>query len=306
MSGRVIVGESKLRPGHRFRWVEHAQAESRFKQMLYRAIDIARGKQAILHGEGQRRVFRAAAQVGSRFNREGIRLFQGKNVSVALMNIADGPAIGNDVALEAPLAAQRVQQKMIRACRLTMHGVVRAHDGIRVALHDRGAKCGGIRVGKIVRRNGHVEAMTQGFRAAVNGKMLGGGNRFQILGIVALQPGDESYANATGEKRIFSVSLLSASPARIAKDVDVRRPEGQAEIAAGISVLESVVVLGASFGRNDIGDAMNKVGVPGGSEPSASLPPRSVSQVAARPMACGKTVACPARATPCKPSFHQL
>src|SRR5437016_13939739 len=100
--------------------------------------------------------------------------------------------------------------------------------------------------------------MTQGFRAAVNGKMLGGGNRFQILGIVALQPGDESYANATGEKRIFSVSLLSASPARIAKDVDVRRPEGQAEIAAGISVLDSVVVLGASFGRNDIGDEIGR------------------------------------------------
>src|SRR5438552_1890616 len=33
---------------------------------------------------------------------------------------------------------------------------------------------------------------------------------------------------------------------------------------------------------------------------------RSVSHVAARPMAWGKTVAFPARATPCKPSFHQL
>src|SRR5216117_3116990 len=33
---------------------------------------------------------------------------------------------------------------------------------------------------------------------------------------------------------------------------------------------------------------------------------KSVSQVAARPMAWGKTVAFPARATPCKPSFHQL
>src|SRR5437667_307983 len=114
--------------------------------------------------------------------------------------------------------------------------------------------------------------------STAKGKMLGGGNRFQILGIVALQPGDESYANATGEKRIFSVSLLSASPARIAKDVDVRRPEGQAEIAAGISVLESVVVLGASFGRNDIGDAMNKVGVPGGSEADGLRENRSVSR----------------------------
>jgi len=41
MSGRVVVGETKLRPGHRFRGVKHAQAESRFKQMLYRAVDIA-------------------------------------------------------------------------------------------------------------------------------------------------------------------------------------------------------------------------------------------------------------------------
>ena len=32
---------------------------------------------------------------------------------------------------------------------------------------------------------------------------------------------------------------------------------------------------------------------------------RSVSQVAARPIACGKTVARPARATPCSASFHQ-
>jgi len=33
---------------------------------------------------------------------------------------------------------------------------------------------------------------------------------------------------------------------------------------------------------------------------------RSVSKVAANPMACGKTVARPARATPCRHSFHQL
>src|SRR6201986_2028864 len=30
------------------------------------------------------------------------------------------------------------------------------------------------------------------------------------------------------------------------------------------------------------------------------------SKVAARPIACGNTVAIPARATPCRPSFHQL
>src|SRR6266704_2545649 len=39
---------------------------------------------------------------------------------------------------------------------------------------------------------------------------------------------------------------------------------------------------------------------------SATRWTRSVSHVAARPMAWGKTVAFPARATPCRPSFHQL
>src|SRR6266705_6273209 len=39
---------------------------------------------------------------------------------------------------------------------------------------------------------------------------------------------------------------------------------------------------------------------------SATRWTRSVSHVAARPMAWGKTVAFPARATPCRPLFHQL
>ena len=43
-------------------------------------------------------------------------------------------------------------------------------------------------------------------------------------------------------------------------------------------MLDSVVVLGASFGRNDIGDAMNKVGVPGGSEADGLRENRSVSR----------------------------
>src|SRR5205814_4722923 len=53
------------------------------------------------------------------------------------------------------------------------------------------------------------------------------------------------------EERIFAVSFLAAAPARIAKDVDVGRPKGEAVVAAGISVLYSIVVLGARFGRDD-------------------------------------------------------
>ena len=38
----------------------------------------------------------------------------------------------------------------------------------------------------------------------------------------------------------------------------------------------------------------------------AMMPISSTFQVAARPIACGNTVATPARATPCRHSFHQL
>ena len=49
------------------------------------------------------------------------------------------------------------------------------------------------------------------------------------------------------------------------------------------------MMLGSCLGRDHVGDAVHQF----------------VSQVAASPMACGKTVAVPARATPCKASFHQ-
>jgi hypothetical protein len=39
---------------------------------------------------------------------------------------------------------------------------------------------------------------------------------------------------------------------------------------------------------------------------TAISPRRSALHIAAMPIACGNTVAMPARATPCSPSFHQL
>ena len=62
--------------------------------------------------------------------------------------------------------------------------------------------------------------------------MFGGGDHLEVMRIVALHALDERHRHAAGEERIFAVGLLAAAPARIAKDVDVGRPEGQAEIAA--------------------------------------------------------------------------
>ena len=92
---------------------------------------------------------------------------------MALVNITDRPAVGNDITFKSPLVTQRVKKKMIGARRLAAHGVVGAHDGIGVAFHDRGAKGGGVGVREVAGRNRHIEAMAQGLRAAMNRKVLG-------------------------------------------------------------------------------------------------------------------------------------
>ena len=65
------------------------------------------------------------------------------------------------------------------------------------------------------------------FRPGVNGVVLRSRDDFQILRIVTLQSFDECDTEPAGEVRIFAVGFLSASPARVAKDIDVWRPEGE-------------------------------------------------------------------------------
>ena len=74
----------------------------------------------------------------------------------------------------------------------------------------------------------HVNEVARGLGPAVHGIMFGRGDHPVICGIVALQAGDERDAHAPGEERIFAIGFLAASPARIAKDVDVGRPEIEA------------------------------------------------------------------------------
>src|SRR5271169_109252 len=108
--------------------------------------------------------------------------------------------------------------------------------------------------------------MAERFGTAVNSVMFGSGDSFEIVRIVALEACDEGDAEAAGEEGIFAVGFLAASPAGIAKDVDVGRPEGETVVAAGVVVGDGVIVFGAGFGGNDIGDGTEKTSVPGGGE----------------------------------------
>ena len=84
---------------------------------------------------------------------------QRENVIVALVDIADGPAIGDDVTAEAPLIAEQAEEEMIGAGGLVENGIVGAHDGIGVAIDDGGAEGGRVRVIEIVEGHGNRSAL---------------------------------------------------------------------------------------------------------------------------------------------------
>ena len=148
-----------------------------------------------------------------------------------------------------------------------IHAVVGAHHGIGLAFHDAGAERGQIGLVEVARAGLHVELVARRLGSAVHGVVLGGGDHLEVVRIVALHALDEGHGHAAGEERIFAVGLLAAAPARIAEDVDVGRPEGEAAIAAVIVVADGLVVLGARLGGDGVGDAVHQVGVPGGGEP---------------------------------------
>src|SRR5579871_773263 len=76
-----------------------------------------------------------------------------------------------------------------------------------------------------------------------------------MLRIVALKSLNECDSHARGEIGVFAVGFLAASPARIAKDIDVRGPDGEALVPLGRSVFgDGGVVFGAEFGADDVAD----------------------------------------------------
>jgi hypothetical protein len=67
--------------------------------------------------------------------------------------------------------------------------------------------------------------VTQLLGPAVHRKVLAGRNRAKMIQVLALHAGYKGDPQTAGKKRIFSVGLLAPPPARIAKNVDIGRPE---------------------------------------------------------------------------------
>ena len=119
-----------------------------------------------------------------------------------------------------------------------------------------------------------VDGVARRLGAGVYGEVLAGGHGAEVIQVRALHAADEGAAHAAGQERILAVGLLAAAPAWVAEDVDVRRPEGQPEEDAVIAFALRLVVFRAGFLADGVTHRVDRRG----------------SQVAAMPMAWGKTV----------------
>ena len=107
-----------------------------------------------------------------------------------------------------------------------------------------------------------VKRMAFRFGTTVHGEVFYCGDGLQVLRVVALQPANELYGQLSREKRIFPVRFLPSSPPRVAKDVDVGRPEREPLISIVTVAAERFVILGASFIRDDSGRAQHQRVIP--------------------------------------------
>src|SRR5262249_19536173 len=128
-------------------------------------------------------------------------------------------------------------------------------------------ECGKVGFGEVACAGLDVEFVARGLRSAVYGIVFRGGDDLEVIRIVALHPANEGYGEAPGQVRVFAVRFLPTAPARVAEDVDVRRPEGQPLIPAVLVVADRFVVLGARFGGNDVRNPEHQRRIPGGGQP---------------------------------------
>jgi len=186
---------------------------------------------------------------------------------VPLENVVDRPAVGGDVALEAPFVAQDLlQQRGAGAARLAVDAVVRAHHRRCLAFFHARLERGQVSLPQIPLAHDRVKVMPVALGSAVRRKVLRRGNRLEDLRIIALQSLDERHPHGRGQVGILAVGLLPATPARIAEDIDVGRPHGEARVELAHPAAQELVMLRARLVRDGFCHLCHQADIPRGCE----------------------------------------
>src|SRR5260370_11626933 len=113
----------------------------------------------------------------------------------------------------------------------------------------------------------NIELVTRRFWSAMHRVMFGRRDDLEIMRIGTLHPLNKRDCQAARKIWIFAVRCLTASPARVAKYIDVGRPECESVIAAMVVVAKGFVVFRTGLRGNDVRNAMHQVRIPGGGDP---------------------------------------
>ena len=259
--GRVVLGRRNPVEGHTILRIEKSEAEHRAQQRAEPVVELGLGDEAALDRLDEGGGLGAAPDVHARPQGQGVDLGEIAAL-VGAAEIVDRAAVGGDVAVETPFRQQRVEQRTHRG-RRAVDRVVGRHHGLDVPFaHERleGRQISLIQVGV---RRGRVEIVAQRLGTAVHGVVFGARRGEQVVGVVALQAVHERHAEAGGEERVLAVGLLAAAPARIAEDIDVGRPKGEAvEDRALLRRAGVAVELGAALDADDVRDVVVQRRVP--------------------------------------------
>ena len=237
---------------------EDAQQKAGREHADRAAADVLLRDQAALEGGKDVLIGAAAVEIAAGLERLGDGLRGLSRDLVVFMEVPDRPAVRDEVALEAPLAAQLAHQRVAGAAGLAVRAVVGAHHGLDLRLLHERAEGGQIGLLHVLRRGEGVEAVAQGLGPAVDGEVLGAGRRFERFAR-SLQAAHEGAAEPGCQIRVLPVGLVAASPAGIAENIDVGRPHRQPVIDVSVTLGREGVVLGPGFRRDRRGDLFEQL-----------------------------------------------
>ena len=173
-----------------------------------------------------------------------------------LIEVADGATVADNKVLETPLVTQNgLQQTLTATARVIVETLVGTHHLAHLGILHQGLESRHISFPHIAGRHiSQIGRMACVFGTAMDGIVLGAGPQLTILGIFrALQASYNLCAHHAGQIRVFTIGFLSPAPSRVAKDVDIRCPHGQAmELLVLATVQHAVIVLGTELGAGSI------------------------------------------------------
>ncbi len=159
-------------------------------------------------------------------------------------------------------------QQRAGAQRITINGIIGAHQRIGLAVDNGRAESGQVGVFEVEFGDIDIEAVTQRFRTGMDGEVLRRRHALVIERIVALDAMNEADGHVAGQVRVLAIGFLTAAPARIAEDVDIGRPVVDTVIAVGAGRVarDGGIIIGAAFGGDGVADCAHQGLIPGGGQ----------------------------------------